>query len=252
MKKIKTNKTFKWLTLFFLLVTMPQDMMAQYNFDFETVEALIRDHKRIRSVLMVRDGIEQANEVLHQYSKKSVENHYEINVDLDEFTRLFDVLDLMASSATTVINAVDTYSDVKKRISDYKTLLSQYNEKLLLRGNIMPGDTMIISTGSKAVERIYQDGKNIYTSMTAIVAYGTGKVPCNTATLLSIVQQIDESFDDIRKTLNTAYIITWRYIQLRLAYYKAEVSNKRSVREVSTEALERWKASSKDALRRRR
>ena len=252
MKKLKTNKTVKWLTLFFLLVTMPQDMMAQYNFDFETVEALIRDHKRIRSVLMVRDGIEQANEVLHQYSKKSVENHYEINVDLDEFTRLFDVLDLMASSATTVINAVDTYSDVKKRINDYKTLLSQYNEKLLLRGNIMPGDTMIISTGSKAVERIYQDGKNIYTSMTAIVAYGTGKVPCNTATLLSIVQQIDESFDDIRKTLNAAYIITWRYIQLRLAYYKAEVYNKRSVREVSTEALERWKASSKDALRRRR
>ena len=252
MKRRKTNILGKWLTILVLAVAMPQNLMAQYNFDFETVEALIRDHKRIRSVLMVRDGIEHANEVLHQYSKKSVENHYEVNVDLDEFTRLFDVLDLMASSATTVINAVDTYSDVKKRINDYKTLLNEYNEKLLLRGNIMPGDTMIISTGTKAVERIYEDGKNIYTSMTAIVAYGTGKVPCNTATLLSIVQQIDESFDDIRKTLNTANMITWRYIQLRLAYYKAEVYNKRSVREVSTEALERWKASSKDALRRRR
>ena len=200
MKRRKTNILGKWLTILVLAVAMPQNLMAQYNFDFETVEALIRDHKRIRSVLMVRDGIEHANEVLHQYSKKSVENHYEVNVDLDEFTRLFDVLDLMASSATTVINAVDTYSDVKKRINDYKTLLNEYNEKLLLRGNIMPGDTMIISTGTKAVERIYEDGKNIYTSMTAIVAYGTGKVPCNTATLLSIVQQIDESFDDIRKT----------------------------------------------------
>ena len=251
MKRRKTNILGKWLTIFVLAVATPQNLMAQYNFDFETVEALIRDHKRIRSVLMVRDGIEHANEVLHQYSKKSVENHYEVNVDLDEFTRLFDVLDLMASSATTVINAVDTYSDVKKRINDYKTLLNEYNEKLLLRGNIMPGDTMIISTGTKAVERIYEDGKNIYTSMTAIVAYVTGKVPCNTTTLLSIVQQIDESFDDIRKTLNPAYMITWRYIQLRLAYYKAEVYNKRSVREVSTEALERWKASSKDALRRR-
>mgnify|MGYP007022159316 CR=1 FL=1 len=74
-----------------------------------------------------------------------MDKHYEINVDLDEFTRLFDVLDLMANSATTVINAVDTYSDVKKRINDYKTLLNDYNEKLLLRGNIMPGDTIIIS-----------------------------------------------------------------------------------------------------------
>ena len=238
---IRKHLPAKWLTILILAVTLPQNMMAQFNFDFETVEALIRDHKRIRSVLMVRDGIEHANEVLHQYSKKS-----------DEFTRLFDVLDLMANSATTVINAVDTYSDVKKRINDYKTLLNDYNEKLLLRGNIMPGDTIIISVGSKAVERIYEDGKNIYTSMTAIVAYGTGKVSCNTTTLLSIVQQIDESFDDIRKTLNSAYITTWRYIQLRLAYYKAEVYNRRSVRDVSLEALERWKASSKDALRRRR
>ena len=128
MKRRKTNILGKWLTILVLAVAMPQNLMAQYNFDFETVEALIRDHKRIRSVLMVRDGIEHANEVLHQYSKKSVENHYEVNVDLDEFTRLFDVLDLMASSATTVINAVDTYSDVKKRINDYKTLLNEYNE----------------------------------------------------------------------------------------------------------------------------
>ena len=99
MKRRKTNILGKWLTILVLAVAMPQNLMAQYNFDFETVEALIRDHKRIRSVLMVRDGIEHANEVLHQYSKKSVENHYEVNVDLDEFTRLFDVLDLMASSA---------------------------------------------------------------------------------------------------------------------------------------------------------
>ena len=73
--------------LLLLVMLVPQTMMAQFNFDVETVEALIRDHKRIRSVLMVRDGIEQANEVLHQYSKKAVENHYEVNVSLDEFTR---------------------------------------------------------------------------------------------------------------------------------------------------------------------
>ena len=125
---IRKHLPAKWLTILILAVTLPQDMMAQFNFDFETVEALIRDHKRIRSVLMVRDGIEHANEVLHQYSKKSVDKHYEINVDLDEFTRLFDVLDLMANSATTVINAVDTYSDVKKRINDYRSLIDEYND----------------------------------------------------------------------------------------------------------------------------
>jgi len=216
----------------------------------ETVEALIRDHKRIRSVLMVRDGIEHANEVLHQYSKKSVENHYEVNVNLDEFTRLFDVLDLIAHSTTTVMNAANTYTDVKKRINDYKVLLEQYNEKLLLRGNIQQGDTMIIGTGTRAMNRIYEDGKNIYASMTAIIAYGSGKVPCNTSNLLKIVQNIDESFDDIRNTINSAYIVTWRYIQFRLFYFKGDIYNRRSVREVSLEALERWKNASVEALQR--
>ena len=101
----------KYFVLLLFLVITPGNMMAQFNFDVESVEALIRDHKRIRSVLMVRDGIEHANQVLHQYSKKAVENHYEVNVNLDEFTRLFDVLDLIANSTTTVMNAANTYTD---------------------------------------------------------------------------------------------------------------------------------------------
>ena len=238
------------LYILLLVVLLPQNMVAQYNFDVETVEALIRDHKRIRSVLMVRDGIEQANEVLHQYSKKAVENHYEVNVSLDEFTRLFDVLDLIANSATTVYNAANTYTDVKKRLTDYRNLLDEYNEKLLQRGNIRLGDTLIISTGAKAMEQIAEDGKDIYTSMTAIVAYGTGKVPCNTSRLISIVLHINESFDHIRKVINTAYMITWRYIQIRLTYYKGEVYRNRNVREIGAEAITRWKKSSVDALSR--
>ena len=88
--------------------------------------------------------------------------------------------------------------------------------------------------------------------MTAIIAYGSGKVPCNTANLLKIVQNIDESFDDIRKTINSAYMVTWRYIQFRLYYFKGDIYNRRPTKEVSLEALERWKQSSKDALHRRR
>ena len=201
--------------LLLLVMLLPQTMMAQFNFDVETVEALIRDHKRIRSVLMVR---------------------------------VFDVLDLIANSTTTVMNAANTYTDVKKRLNDYKNLIDEYNEKLLLRGNIQMGDTLIISVGAKAMDQIAEDGKDIYASLTAIIAYGTGKVPCNTSNLISIILHIDESLDDIRKTINTAYMITWRYIQIRLTYYKGEVYRNRNVREIGADALSRWKKSSVDAL----
>ena len=150
------------------------------------------------------------------------------------------------------MNAATTYTDVKKRINDYRSLIDEYNEKLLLRGNIQMGDTLIISVGAKAMEQIAEDGKDIYASLTAIIAYGTGQVPCNTSKLIDIILHIDESLDNIRKTINTAYMITWRYIQIRLTYYKGEVYRNRNVREIGAEALGRWKKSTLDALNRRR
>ena len=75
---------------------------AQFNFDVETVEALIRDHKNVRSVLIARNSVEQANLILHQYSRKAVEDHYQLNVELDKFTRLFDMIDIIVSGTSTV------------------------------------------------------------------------------------------------------------------------------------------------------
>lgn len=68
------------------------------------------------------------------------------------------------------------------------------------------GDTLIISVGAKAMEQIAEDGKDIYASFTAIIAYGTGQVPCNTSKLIDIILHIDESLDNIRKTINTSTI----------------------------------------------
>jgi hypothetical protein len=69
---------------------------------------------------------------------------------------------------------------------------------------------------------------------------------------LKIIENINKSLDDIMRTVNAAYIATWRYMQMRLTYYKAEVYRKRSVKEVSAEALDRWKVSGKDAITRKR
>ena len=239
---------------------------AQFNFDVETVEALIRDHKNVRSVLIARHSVEQANLILnaghdtskqadlilHQYSRKAVEDHYQLNVELDKVTRLFDMIDIIVSGTSTVFNAKNTYSDVSKRLEDYRKLLETYTERLALRGNIQLRDTIIIGTSQRALEHVYEDGKDIYASLTAIIAYSSGKVPCNTSKLLKIIENINKSLDDIRRTVNAAYIATWRYMQMRLTYYKAEVYRKRSVKEVSAEALDRWKVSGKDAITRKR
>ena len=78
-----------------LLMLVPTMVRAQYSFDFLSVEALIDDHKRIRSVLMARSGVEQANELLHQYSS-------EANVDYDSLTNTPNASTLSMSSTMAV------------------------------------------------------------------------------------------------------------------------------------------------------
>ena len=52
--------------LFLLMMLVPNAAYAQWGFDIPSVEALISDHKLLRSKLAARAGVEQANELLHQ------------------------------------------------------------------------------------------------------------------------------------------------------------------------------------------
>ena len=56
----------------------------------------------------------------HEYSRDEVGNYKELNIDLDRYTRAFDVIDVMYQSLRTVLNVKDTYNMVSDRISDYK------------------------------------------------------------------------------------------------------------------------------------
>ena len=95
-----------------LLMLVPTMVRAQYSFDFLSVEALIDDHKRIRSVLMARSGVEQANELLHQYSSEANVDYDSLNVKLDKYTKCFDIIDVIYNGGVTVLNVKNTYVPV--------------------------------------------------------------------------------------------------------------------------------------------
>lgn len=116
-----------------LLMLVPTMVRAQYSFDFLSVEALIDDHKRIRSVLMARSGVEQANELLHQYSSEANVDYDSLNVKLDKYTKCFDIIDVIYNGGVTVLNVKNTYDDVSDRITQLKDLLERFTTQLTLR-----------------------------------------------------------------------------------------------------------------------
>lgn len=226
-----------------LLALLPGVAKAQWTFDVVSVEAYINDHKKQRSLLLARSTLEYSNRLLHEYSRKEVGGYKELNVDLDRYTRAFDVIDVMYQSLRTVLNVKDTYTTVNDRIGDYKTMLEAFHEKILKRGRIEPSDALILTINEKAIRDIAREGEHLYKSVSDLVLYATGAAACSTNDLLMILESVNKSLDDIERHLNRAYIETWRYIQVRIGYWKSKIYRERTKREILDGAFGRWRSA---------
>ncbi|MCS2613117.1 hypothetical protein NXY41_08940 [Bacteroides fragilis] len=224
-----------------LLALLPGIAHAQWTFDIVSVEAYINDHKKQRSLLLARSTLEYSNKLLHEYSREETDNYKEVNIDLDRYTRAFDVIDVMYQSLRTALNVKSTYHSVSERIGDYKELLEAFHEKILKRGRIEPSDLLIITINEKAIRDIADEGEHLYKSVADLVLYATGAAACSTSDLLMVLEAVNTSLDTIERHLNRAYIETWRYIQVRIGYWKAKIYRERTKREIIEGAFGRWR-----------
>ena len=218
-RTLMMNRPFSILILL-LFVMVPQMTKAQWAFDFVSVEAYINDHKKQRSLLLARSTLELSNQLLHEYSSDATVEYKTLNVDLDKYTRAFDVIDVLYQSLRTSLNVYSTYNTVSDRITDYKNLLEDYREKVLERNKIAVSDTIIISVNLRCIQKIADEGQHLYRSVSDLVLYATGAAACSTSDLLLVLESINTSLDNIERHLNRSYFETWRYIQLRMGYWK--------------------------------
>lgn len=224
-----------------MFVMVPQMTKAQWAFDFVSVEAYINDHKKQRSLLLARSTLELSNQLLHEYSSDATVEYKTLNVDLDKYTRAFDVIDVLYQSLRTSLNVYSTYNTVSDRITDYKNLLEDYREKVLERNKIAVSDTIIISVNLRCIQKIADEGQHLYRSASNLVLYATGAAACSTSDLLLVLESINTSLDNIERHLNRSYFETWRYIQLRMGYWKEAVYRTKTKRQLIDDAFGRWR-----------
>ena len=236
-------KLRKTLILLCLMTLFPSFCNAQYGFDDASVEAYINDHKEQRSLLLVRSTLEASNKLLHDYSSKANIDYKDINRELDKYTRAFDVIDVLYQSLRTSLNLYNTYETISDRVGDYKEMLDDFNRKCQERGDIVSTDTQIIAINVRAIAKIADEGDNLYRSVCDLVLYATGAAACSTSDLLLILTNINNSLDNIRKHLNQAYFETWKYIQVRIGYWKRQVYRAKTMQEIVNDAFGRWRIS---------
>ncbi len=226
-----------------LLTLLPGAVKAQLMFDIPSVEAYINDHKQQRSLLLARSTLEYSNRLLHEYSRKEVGEYKELNVDLDKYTRAFDVIDVMYQTLRTALNVKNTCHTVSDRIGDYKTMLEVFNDKVLGRGKPEWADLQIITINAQAIENIASEGEQLYKSVSDLVLYATGAAACSTADLLLVFESVNTSLDNIERHLNRAYFETWRYIQVRIGYWKSRIYRSKTRQEIIDGAFGRWRGA---------
>ena len=236
---MKRVRHITFIALSMLSLVLPAAVKAQ-TFDVTSVEAFITDHKRIRSLLLVRSVVEQSNELLHRECRDTDEDYRDVNLQLDKYNRCFDIIDLIYSSASVVFKAKNTYNDVKDRVNAYKELLNKYNEQCLKRGNILSSDTLLVTISVRTIAHVAEDGQDIIKSLYDLSLYATGTVPCTTADLMEIIDEIDDSLEDIRKTVDRAYFELWQYITVRTGYWTKQLYQSKTLQEISDEAIDRW------------
>ena len=239
MKTMK-SKMFLYMAMFLILL-IPRTSRAQTAFDIVSVEAYINDHKEQRSLLLVRSTLEASNKLLHDYSSDANIGYKDINKELDKYTRAFDVIDALYQSLRTSLNVYSTYEIVIDRVTDYKDMLSDFHDKCLARGNIVSTDTLIISINVRAIGKIADEVDNLYRSVCDLVLYATGAAACSASDLLTVLNSINQSLDNIKKHLNVAYFETWKYIQVRIGYWKAQVYRAKTKEEIIEGAFARWR-----------
>ena len=99
-------------------------------------------------------------------------------------------------------------------------------------------------TGNSCTSRsAANDGEQLYKSLNDLVLYATGAAACSTSDLLMVMEAINGSLDDIERHLNRAYMETWRYIQVRIGYWKEKIYQARSRQEIIDGAFGRWRGA---------
>ena len=232
-----------FIMVLMIMMLSPDKAKAQWSFDVGTVEAYIADHKNQRSLLLARATLEQSNKILHGYSADAAKDYKELNFDLDKYTRAFDIIDLLYQSLRTSMNVYSTYNTISDRIIDYKKMLSEYNEKVLKRNRMELADTIIIKISYRCIDRIGKEGQNLYRSVSDLLLYATGAAACSTADLMLVLESIITGLDNIRLHLNSAYFDTWRYIQVRIGYWKESVYLPKSRSLLLEGVFKRWRES---------
>ena len=229
------------------LLSLSSQAQLDMYLDLTSLEALYYNHRQIGSLLVARAAVEQANEVLHDAAATAGADYKDIEVELDKYTRAFDILDMLVSTLHLAGTAVTTYEVVSRDIEDYTTAIKAFSDYLLEHPTeLRPEDERIIAIARRTVSDVSSAVSDLWKSFvqlsmyTAPVVAGESPAACSVNTLSTIINSISDFLVHIRESIEKAYYQTLTYVRMRLGYWNDTVYPPLSLDMIIDNAFGRW------------
>ena len=224
-----------------MLFAFPAKSFAILDYDAGSLETMISNHKRVRTVLGIRAAAEMGVLEAHKAFSQSSTSFEESSKAIDRYKRCFDIIDLILNGTATAFHGVNTYRSVKSNVELYLKLLDDYKTNVLLKGNVKNSDAVIYTTSVEAINQIKTSAISMYDSYIDLAAYLTGAAEFDAQSMMICLQCINDNMDDIDSAVKNAYFNLYSYMVMRKGFWKDGLYRGKTIENLAMEAYASWK-----------
>ena len=213
------------ILFFSILSVYPFKGMAdEVLHDPTSLEAMIDNHRYSQTCLEIRCALELSVRKMHSLMAEREKDRYKVERQLDRINRNFDILNIVLKGVSVSFKAGNTYTNIKKSLEGYSSLLKSYYLVCLKRGDIQPQDLQIYDHGKEMVNLVEEEVKSMWKSFGQLSQYVLAKQNCKTK--------------------------TWSYMSVRLGFWNKQLYSSKTVRQICESSYGRWRKEASQSLER--
>lgn len=239
------------ILFFSILSVYPFKGMAdEVLHDPASLEAMIDNHRYSQTCLEIRCALELSVRKMHSLMAEREKDRYKVERQLDRINRNFDILNIVLKGVSVSFKAGNTYTNIKKSLEGYSSLLKSYYLGCLKRGDIQHQDLQIYDHGKEMVNLVEEEVKSMWKSFGQLSQYVLAKQNCKTTDFLKVLNDINNNFDRINDIVSASYTKTWSYMSVRLGFWNKQLYSSKTVRQICESSYGRWRKEANQSLER--
>lgn len=233
-----------------LLMLVPGSSKAQWsNLDVPSIEAMITNHKVVRTALDLRYISEMGLHTLQDSTKQKVVSYETVCKWIDKYNRGMEWIQLILQGSSEAIHFGNTFNQAKDNLVGYGELLDDYRKEFLtnidpFHLDVIPEDSIIVTTSLELMRNLEKEVPEVYRSLYELGAFvfttKLGVTQIKLSEMVALMGKANDSMDALAHSINAAYYRLYSHMMLRRGYWKHGLFAHRTKGEIADSAFGSW------------